>query len=194
MYFVNDPFIVAIITGMIVAVLGGLLAFYILEYRRKRITKTDLMNRLNRLDKSLESDNINDLLAKYEELLGKVSEAEHPEIYAHIMNNLGIAYRTLAEVRDKEKNLTEAIRAYEEALKIRIVEKYPVNYAATQNNLGGAYRTLAEVRDKEKNLTEAIRAHEEALKIYTVEKYPLYYEVVVSSMSKMKQRMKAEHQ
>ncbi len=194
MYLVNDPLFVGIISGTIGAVLAGLLVFYVLEYRRKRTTKTDLMSRLNRLDKSLKSDKINDVLAEYEEVLGKVSEADHPEIYAHIMNNRGICYGKLARIAGKEENLAKAIRAFEEALKIRTVEKYPVNYATTQNNLGIAYRNLAEVRDKEENLTKAIRAFEEALKIYTVEKYPLYYEAVVSNMSRVKQLMKAEDQ
>jgi tetratricopeptide (TPR) repeat protein len=92
--------------------------------------------------------------------------------------NLGIAYNSLAEVRDKEKNLTKAIFAYKEALKIRTIEKYPIDYAMTQNNLGNAYRSFAEIRDKEENLTKAIRAYEETLKIYIVEKYPLYYKKV----------------
>ena len=102
-------------------------------------------------------------------------------------NNLGTAYRTLSEVRDKEENLTKAIRAYEEALKIYTVEKYPVDYAMTQNNLGTAYRTLSEVRDKEENLTKAIRAYEEALKIRTVEKYPLFHKWIMSNMEKTRQ-------
>lgn len=194
MYFVNDPLFVGIISGTIAAVLAGLLIFYVLEYRRKRTTKTDLMSRLNRLDKSLKSGKIDDVLTKYEDMLGEVSEAEHPEIYAQIMNNQGICYGKLARTADEEESLKKAIRAFEEALKIRIVEKYPVDYAMTQNNLGNAYRNLAEVRDKEENLSKAIRAFEEALKIYTIKKYPLYYELVVSNMSRAKQQTKVEHQ
>ena len=147
MYLVNDPLFLGIISGTIAAVLGSLLVFYVLQYRRKRTTKTDLMNRLNRLDKSLKSDKINDVLVEYEQMLGTVSEAEHPEIYAHIMNNRGVCYGKLARIVDKEENLKKAVRAYEEALKI-----------------------------------------------YTVEKYTLYYEAVVSNMSRVKQRMKAEDQ
>jgi tetratricopeptide (TPR) repeat protein len=80
-------------------------------------------------------------------------------------NNLGNAYRTLAEVREKDENAKRAISAYEAALEIRTIEKYPVDYAMTQNNLGAAYHTLAEVREKEENAKRAISAYEAALGI-----------------------------
>ena len=74
----------------------------------------------------------------------KVYKVEsYPINYAMTQNNLGNAYRTLSEVRDKESNLEKAIEAYREALKVRTVESYPIDYATTQNNLGNAYRTLA---------------------------------------------------
>ena len=59
-----------------------------------------------------------------------------------IQNNLGNAYRDLAEVRDKEENLTGAIRAYEEALKIYTVEKYPLDYDFVMSNMRKAKQKM----------------------------------------------------
>jgi tetratricopeptide (TPR) repeat protein len=66
------------------------------------------------------------------------------EYYAMTQNNLGAAYQTLAEVREKEENTERAIRAYEAALEIYTVEKYPIYYAKIQNNLEITYGILAE--------------------------------------------------
>ena len=62
--------------------------------------------------------------------------------------NLGNAYRTLAEVREKEENAERAISAYEAALGIYTIEKYPVDYARAQNNLEIAYGILAENKNR----------------------------------------------
>ncbi|MHC1630964.1 MAG: tetratricopeptide repeat protein, partial [Methanotrichaceae archaeon] len=43
---------------------------------------------------------------------------DFPTDYAEIQNNLGVAYKNLSEVRDKNQNLEQAIRSYEEALKV----------------------------------------------------------------------------
>ena len=193
MPLLNDPWLLALVSAPI-GVLIGLILFYLIGYIRKQRAKIDLMSRVNNADEFLKSDEATEALLVYEDVLGEVSEAQYRDIYAHIKNNQGMCYGKLALIMDKEKSLTKAIRAFEEALKIRTVEKYPVNYATTQNNLGNAYRDLAQVRNKEENLTKAIKAFEEALKIYTVEKYPAYYELVVSNMSRVKHRMKGEHQ
>ncbi len=43
----------------------------------------------------------------------------HPEAYAKIQNNLGVAYRNLSKLEDREENLERSILAYEEALRAR---------------------------------------------------------------------------
>jgi len=62
--------------------------------------------------------------------------------YATTQNNLGIAYDTLAEVRDKEKNLAKAIRAFEEALKIYTVERYPLYHEIVASNMSRAKQQM----------------------------------------------------
>jgi len=58
-----------------------------------------------------------------------------PMQYAMTQNNLGNAYRTLAEVEEKAKNCRAAIDAYEEALKISFLHKLTEVAAAVARNL-----------------------------------------------------------
>jgi tetratricopeptide (TPR) repeat protein len=107
-----------------------------------------------------------------------------------IQNNLGAAYWTLAEIRDKAKNSARAIVAYEEALRVYTLERHPEDYAMIQNNLGAAYRSLAAVMAKKENLAKAINAYEKALKIYTAANYPLYHKRVTANLELTRQQMR----
>jgi len=112
-------------------------------------------------------------ITAYEEAL-KVYTLERSLInYAMTQNNLGNAYRTLAEVESKAENCKKAIKAHYEALKVYILERFPMQYSSTQNNLGNAYGTLAEVEAKAENCKKAIAAYYEALKVRTVERFPM---------------------
>ena len=101
MSLLNNPWFRGIIVGAIAGLLAGLVLFYFSVFRSRRITKTDPTSRVNNADQLLKLDEVDDALLKYEEALGKVSEAEHPEIYAHIMNNRGICYGKLARIVDR---------------------------------------------------------------------------------------------
>ena len=71
----------------------------------------------------------------YEESLRIRTVESYPIDYAMTQNNLGTAYCTLSEVRDKEKNLAKAINAYGESLKIYTVESYPLIHEIVKSNL-----------------------------------------------------------
>jgi tetratricopeptide (TPR) repeat protein len=114
-------------------------------------------------------------ITAYEEALTIYTKDAFPMQYAVAQNNLGKAYRTLAEVQDKAKNCRAAITAHEEALTISTKDAFPMQYAATHYNLGNAYRTLAEVQDKAKNCRAAITACKEALTISTKDAFPMQY-------------------
>ncbi len=118
----------------------------------------------------------------YKEALKIYTFDNYPIQYAMTMNNLGVAYSGLSDVRDTENNLTRAIQVYEEAMKIRTVDNYPIQYAMNVNNLGVAYSQLSDIRDTENNLTRAIQAFEEALKIYTFDNYPIQYAMNVNNL------------
>ncbi|NLH21333.1 MAG: enhanced serine sensitivity protein SseB, partial [Methanothrix sp.] len=59
----------------------------------------------------------------------------YPISYALTQNNLAAAYRSLADVRDKEANLMLAIEAYGEALKILDAENYPTYNSMIKESL-----------------------------------------------------------
>jgi hypothetical protein len=94
--------------------------------------------------------------------MGKAAEAyqdslkirtlkDFPLDYARMQNNLGVAYKTLAEVEDRAANCRKAIRACQEALKIRKLNQFPMDYAETQIVLGSAFKALAEVENRADN-------------------------------------------
>jgi predicted TPR repeat methyltransferase len=53
-------------------------------------------------------------------------------------NNLGTAYRTLAEVKEKAENCQKAITAYKEALKVYTEDKFPDPHQVVKSNLTAA--------------------------------------------------------
>ena len=55
--------------------------------------------------------------------------------YAMTQNNLGSAYRRLAEVEAKAENCKKGIKAYEEALKVFTKEEFPEVYPVVERNL-----------------------------------------------------------
>ncbi len=126
--------------------------------------------------------NITNAINAYEEALKIYTAGEHPLDYAQTQNNLGAAYKTLAEFQNPGENLLKAIGIYEEALKIRTIDKYPLDYAHTQNNLGTTYRLLSTVHNMEENITKSRQAFDEALKIFTLENYPLLHQRIVSNL------------
>jgi tetratricopeptide (TPR) repeat protein len=114
-------------------------------------------------------------IAAYEAALAVYTREHSPMDYGMTQNNLGNAYRTLAEVEDKAANCRKAIAAYEAALTVYTRERFTMDYGMTQNNLGTAYGTLAEVEDKAANCRKAIAACEAALTVYTLERFPMDY-------------------
>ena len=118
----------------------------------------------------------------YEEALKVYTLKRFPRLYAMAQNNLGSAYRTLAEVENKAENCKISIKALEEALKVKTLERFPMDYAMAQNNLGTAYGTLAKVEKKTENCKKAIKAYEEALKVYTLKRFPMDYAMAQNNL------------
>jgi tetratricopeptide (TPR) repeat protein len=114
-------------------------------------------------------------IAAIEAALTVYTRERFPMQYGTIQNNLGTAYRTLAEVEDKAANCQKAIAAFEVALTVRTRERFPMEFGTTQSNLGAAYGTLAEVEDKAANCRKAIAACEAALTVRTRERFPMDY-------------------
>ena len=71
----------------------------------------------------------------YEEALKVTIINRFPMDYAMTQNNIGNAYRTLAEAESKAENCQKAIQAYEEAQRVFTMEDFPDTYQLIQNNL-----------------------------------------------------------
>jgi tetratricopeptide (TPR) repeat protein len=109
-----------------------------------------------------------------------------PIDYSATQNNMGNAYRRLAEVSkktdSKAENCKRAIKAHLEALKVRTRDRFPMDYAMTQNNLGVAYQTLARVESQAENCKMAIKACQDALEVYTIDRFPMDYAMTQNSL------------
>ena len=121
-------------------------------------------------------------ITAFKEALKVRTIKDYPIDYADTKNNLGVAYETLAEVKDKEGNCSKAITVFKEALKVSTLKDYPIDYAMTKNNLGVAYETLAEVKDKEGNCSKAITVFKEALRVRTLKDYPIDYAMTKNNL------------
>ena len=60
---------------------------------------------------------------------------DFPIQYATTQNNLGSAYRTLAEVENKAENCKKAIKAYRAALEVFTADNFPEANRLVQDNL-----------------------------------------------------------
>src|SRR5690606_34503259 len=59
--------------------------------------------------------------------------------------NVGLLYRDLAKLEDREKNLHIAVNAYKEALRFLTPEAAPYNHAKAQRGLGILYEDLGDL-------------------------------------------------
>ncbi|MEO8396153.1 MAG: tetratricopeptide repeat protein [Chloroflexota bacterium] len=121
------------------------------------------------------ADNLRRAVAAYQEALRFSTLESAPLDYATTQNNLGIAYRNLSAVEDRNDNLHRAVEAYQQALEHFAPQSAPLDYATMQNNLGNMYGNLSEVEDRSGNLRRAVSAYEEALRFVTADVDPLHY-------------------
>ncbi|MFH1539808.1 MAG: adenylate/guanylate cyclase domain-containing protein [bacterium] len=104
-----------------------------------------------------------------------------PSDFAMTQNNLGVAYRNIAEISEAEKKkdlLLKAVAAFEAALEVYTRKDFSSDFAMTQNNLGIAYAELAvisEAEEKKGLLKKAVAAFEAALEIYTRKDFPAQF-------------------
>ena len=123
-------------------------------------------------DVHVKSENCRLAVTAFEQALKVYSLDKLPVDYAMAQNNRGLAYRTLAEVENRQDNCKRAIAAFRESLRVRMLETRPVDYAKTQESMGFACWSLAEVEDKAENCRLAMHAFSEALKVFTPRDFP----------------------
>lgn len=141
-----------------------------------------LSDMLDYADRLLSGNNPADALMKYKEILNHLSKEENPEIYAHLMNNMGNAYSVLADVKDTKTNTLLAVEAYGKALEVYQKSNTTFNYYITLNNLANAHRVLGKISSDNTLLNTAITLYKEALSAYSPDLYILDHAMIQYNM------------
>ena len=115
-----------------------------------------LNDMLDYADSILAKELIDDAIIQYKSILENISLYENPDIYAHIMNNLGNAYTLKSELRNKVTNINYAISYYKKALEIYSSDTDILNYSIASINLGNAYNVLWEGTNAKEHLNMAL--------------------------------------
>lgn len=115
-----------------------------------------LNDMLDYADSILAKKIIDDAIIQYKSILENVSLYEYPDIYAHIMNNLGNAYTLKSEIRSKVTNINYAISYYQKALEVYSSNTDSVKCSIASINLGNAYNVLWEATKAEEHLKMAL--------------------------------------
>ena len=133
--------------GAVLGLAGSYIIFRLEGRRQKGNQREMFVSNLNHADGRVSGDNIGEsalieAIKLYEDLIKTCSPKDFPKEYTWAQNNLGTAYRNLAEVRNKEENLKKAITAYQEALKIYTAEDFPIIHERMSSNLKRAKSLL----------------------------------------------------
>lgn len=99
---------------------------------------------------------------KYKEILKNLSADDDPEIYIHVLINLGNAYSLLAEKKDVKMNILLAKDMYEKVLQVCKTQEVSDDYGSYLLNFGNAYRVLYEVSGDRRYLVRATNLYNEA--------------------------------
>lgn len=103
-------------------------------------------------------------LIKYKNVLDNICIEDTPEIYIHVMNNIGNAYSLKSQAEDKIHNIINAESYYKEALKAFEDGETSQRKYIIISNLANARLTLAEVTGFKKYIHEGINGYIEVTK------------------------------
>ncbi len=104
-----------------------------------------------------------------------ISRESHPELWAQIQSNLGIAYVSapMTEAGDKLR-LAVAVSSFREAMTVYTRETHPEAWASAMLNMANAMQYLPSSHTKE-NLIDAVNAYEELMTVRTRAADPVGY-------------------
>ncbi len=129
-------------------------------------TKDTLYDMLGYADRLLKRNQTEEAIENYNEILENISADDNPELYAHVLTNVGNAFCILAETKDIRKNINCAINQYEKVMELNKTQNSQID-PSVLNNLGNAYRGLFEITGDRKDLDKSLDLISEALKINT---------------------------
>ncbi len=128
-------------------------------------TQFNLGNSYCELSEISGEDHWREAVSRYEESLSARTRKKDPERHAAVLENLGSAYRRLAD--SLGGNVKKSIKCYQRALRIYAPATHPDKSAALENNLGNAYLSLLEADQKTRvrNARRALRHFDRALRV-----------------------------
>lgn len=108
-----------------------------------------------------------------------INEAEHPEMFAQVQNNLGLAYLSMpASETSNQLRTGIAVQSFRHALKIFTRENHPDMWASVSMNLANAL-VYAPSSHPEENLIQAVETYEEILLVRSRAKDHVAYALVL---------------
>jgi tetratricopeptide (TPR) repeat protein len=112
-------------------------------------------------------------------LHGGITEQDHPELFAQLQNNLGLAYLSMPAMgaSDQLRNGI-AVQSFRHALKVYTIESHPDMWASVSMNLANALQ-YAPTSHPETNLMQAVEIYEEVLQVRSRAKDPVAYALVL---------------
>lgn len=126
-------------------------------------TKDTVYDMLGYADRLLKRNQVEEAIENYNEILENISADDNPELYAHVLTNVGNAFCILAETKDVRKNINFAINQYEKVIELYKTLNYQMD-PSVLNNLGNAYRVLFEVTGDRKDLDKSLDLINEVIK------------------------------
>ncbi|MEN1680138.1 MAG: tetratricopeptide repeat protein [Planctomycetota bacterium] len=108
-----------------------------------------------------------------------VTEEDHPEWFAQLQNNLGLAYLSMPEEgAGGHLRAGLAVQSFRHALKTYTREAHPDMWASVSMNLANALQH-APSSHRQDNLIQAVETYEEVLQVRVREKDPVAYAMVL---------------
>jgi tetratricopeptide (TPR) repeat protein len=110
-----------------------------------------------------------------------ITRERHPELWARIQANLGLAYVSMPMSEHGEKlRLAVAVQAFREALTVYARDTHPTEWASTMLNMANAMQYLPSAHQAE-NLADAVTAYEELLTVRPKEYDPVGYARILAN-------------
>ncbi len=108
-----------------------------------------------------------------------ITQQSHPDWFAQLQNNLGLAYLSMPATETSDQlRMGIAIQSFRHALGIYTIEDHPDMWATVSMNLANALQHVP-TSHPEDNLIGAVEIYEDVLRVRTREKDPVAYATVL---------------
>ena len=108
-----------------------------------------------------------------------VTQEDHPQLFAQLQNNLGLAYLSMPAMGASHQLRNGiAVQSFRHALKVYTIEDHPDMWASVSMNLANALQ-YAPSSHPEDNLIQAVETYEEVLQVRSRAKDPVAYALVL---------------